>query len=137
MMKSWEFPSNVKIDLLKCVLCNTHSEWHQHLFFECSYASQVWSKVKGYTNILVADIKWDAIVNQLIPMSKSNIGRLALGATSYFIWQERNLRIHKKGARSVEQVFNVIFDTIRLKIHSLHFKKMSCSNWLLEKWKIS
>lgn len=50
------------------------------------------------------------------------IGRLVLSATVYFIWQERNLRIHNKGTRSVDQVFKLIFETIRCKVMSLRFK---------------
>lgn len=54
--------------------------------------------------------KWSDIVDFLKPLSWRNflgniIGRLILGATSYFLWQERNFRLYKKGSKSADKVF--------------------------------
>ncbi|GJR86802.1 hypothetical protein Tco_0210813 [Tanacetum coccineum] len=68
-----------------------------------------------YLNVLnVAGIpgvssQWDDIMLWLLPISKSKtvisiVGRLIVAATSYFLWRERNDRIHGKGDKKVEQV---------------------------------
>lgn len=52
------------------------------------------------------------------------IPNVIIGMTSsYFVWQERNNRIHVKGERNAEQVSKVILDTVRLKLASIKFKK--------------
>ena len=46
----------------------------------------------------------------------SIVGQLVVAATSYYVWQERNNRIHGKGERKTEQVTNIIVDMIRIKL---------------------
>ena len=46
----------------------------------------------------------------------STVARLIVAATSYYVWQERNNRIHGKGERKTEQVTNMIVDMIRIKL---------------------
>ena len=63
----------------------------------------------------------------LLPLSKSKtvtsiVGRLIVAATSYFLWRERNDRIHVKGDKKVEQVSKYVAD-VRLKLASIKFKK--------------
>lgn len=64
------------------------------------------------------------------------MGRLVFGASAYFVWQERNLRVFKKGSRNVDQLYKCIFNTVRLKILTLRLKKSSGFPSLLERWKI-
>ena len=51
------------------------------------------------------------------------VGRLIVAASSYYVWQERNNRLHDSGAKSVEQLVNLILDTVRLKLASIKFKR--------------
>ncbi|GJY74124.1 hypothetical protein Tco_0478555 [Tanacetum coccineum] len=53
----------------------------------------------------------------------SIVGRLIAAATSYFLWCERNDRIHGKGDKKVEQVSKYVADSVRLKPASIKFKK--------------
>ncbi|GKB25453.1 putative reverse transcriptase domain-containing protein [Tanacetum coccineum] len=57
--------------------------------------------------------------------SKNNVdsivGRLIVAASSYFIWQERNNRIHGKGDRRPELVTQIMVYIRRLKLASFHF----------------
>lgn len=66
------------------------------------------------------------------------IGRLVFGASVYFVWQERNNRLFKKGARSCEQLFQVVYNTVRLKLMSirLSFFKDELKYWDLWKLKV-
>nr|GEX07781.1 hypothetical protein [Tanacetum cinerariifolium] len=52
----------------------------------------------------------------------SVIQRLVLGASVYFIWQERNVRLFENKCRTVDVVFNLIVNTFRLKLLSLNVK---------------
>ena len=67
---------------------------------------------------------------------ESIVGRLVLTVASYFLWQERNNRIHDKGNRSTEQVKNVIVDVVRLKLTSIKFKKNIRVEKMKETWKL-
>ena len=52
----------------------------------------------------------------------SIIQRLVVGATVYYIWQERNGRLYQKDERSVEVLFCMIVETIRMRLMSLKIK---------------
>lgn len=45
-----------------------------------------------------------------------------LGASVYFIWQERNSRLFRDKSRSVDVVFDLIKKTVRLKLMGLDIK---------------
>ncbi|GKB59694.1 hypothetical protein Tco_0915880 [Tanacetum coccineum] len=63
--------------------------------------------------------------------------RIVVAATSYYIWLERNGRLFKKKTSTPGQIVDVIFSTVRLKLVTFKFKKMSTkSRLLLDQWKI-
>ncbi|GKC29433.1 hypothetical protein Tco_1036727 [Tanacetum coccineum] len=47
---------------------------------------------------------------------------MVLGASVYFIWQERNVRLFENKFRTVDVVFNLIVNIVRLKLLSLNVK---------------
>nr|GEW82600.1 RNA-directed DNA polymerase, eukaryota, reverse transcriptase zinc-binding domain protein [Tanacetum cinerariifolium] len=51
------------------------------------------------------------------------VGRLIISASSYYIWQERNNRLHVNGSRSVDPLTSVILDIVRLKLSAIKFKR--------------
>ncbi|GKD89345.1 hypothetical protein Tco_1364852, partial [Tanacetum coccineum] len=68
------------------------------------------------------------IVHSLIPISKrrsvrSVVAKLVVAACSYYIWQERNLRLFQNQKRSHNQVIDSIKSSIRFKLLSCSFKK--------------
>ncbi|GJY18410.1 hypothetical protein Tco_0389901 [Tanacetum coccineum] len=86
--------------------------------------------------------QWDDIMLWLLPISKSKtvisiVGRLIVAATSYFLWRERNDRIHGKGDKKVEQVSKYVADSVRLKLASIKFKKNARVRKLMETWKLA
>lgn len=128
-MRQWDVATNINLVDLKCVFCLSQADSHSHFFFECSFSMAVWNKVKVISNLSHVNSKWHDLVSALISLSKRNvlsniIVRLSLCVTAYYIWQERNLRNHKKVARTYEQVYKVIFETVRCKILSLRYKEM-------------
>lgn len=82
-----------------CVLCKSAPESRNHLFFECSYSSQVWEHlVKGilrssYTNV------WNSILHLVMDFSmerkKLFCIRYAFQAAVHALWRERNKIKHK------------------------------------------
>lgn len=125
-----------------CSLCSRQPDTYAHLFFECEFSSKVWNGIKAFANMHNVSSSWKDIIDYRRPLSRRNIlvniiGRLILGSISYFIWQERNFRLFKKGTRSANVIFKLIFATIRVKIMSLRFKETVGVQTLLDRWSIA
>ncbi|GKC91500.1 reverse transcriptase domain, reverse transcriptase zinc-binding domain protein [Tanacetum coccineum] len=105
--RQWDVGSSIDLNLLRCPLCDLVPDSHDHLFFECAFSSQVWSKVRvlcGMDTILPRLIDITSFIN---PISKgkmliSILSRLVLAASSYYIWLERNGRLFKKKTLSLD-----------------------------------
>ncbi|GJT46938.1 RNA-directed DNA polymerase, eukaryota, reverse transcriptase zinc-binding domain protein [Tanacetum coccineum] len=50
---------------------------------------------------------------------------LVFAAAVYFVWQERNFRLFRKIERTADRVFDIIMDTVRLRLMGLNIKR-SC-----------
>ncbi|GKC96050.1 hypothetical protein Tco_1161492 [Tanacetum coccineum] len=68
--------------------------------------------------------------------SRSIIAKLVMAAPGYFIWQERNARLFKNSKRSVNQVIEVIFSSVRLKLLSCRFKKSKDGVYFAQLWSL-
>lgn len=125
-----------------CMFCNAQKDTHNHLFFECEYPTQVWRRLRMLANMHTVPGRWTEVVTYLQPRSRGNtiwsvIGRLVFSAAIYFIWQERNNRVFKKGTRSIEKLHQDIFEVVRLKVLSLTLKHSPNVEKALRIWKIS
>ena len=133
---------DVDLSLLRCPLCEVVPDSHPHLFFECQFSMQVWLQIRLLAGMDGVPPIMDDVLMAIIPTSKgrsvpSIISRLVLAATSYYIWLERNSRLFKRKKSTVDEVVQVIVHTIRLKLVTFKFKKItSRSRLLLDKWKI-
>ncbi|GKB29207.1 putative reverse transcriptase domain, reverse transcriptase zinc-binding domain protein [Tanacetum coccineum] len=140
-LRQWDVGINTDLNLLRCSLCNTQSDSHAHLFFECPYSSKVWKLVRHLADMeLVPPILYD-IVDHLQPMAnkrtaRSIFGKLILAASSYFVWLERNNRLFKNVKRTPEELRDVIMVTVRLKLLSFKFKNSANVISLLDRWKM-
>ncbi|GJS81519.1 hypothetical protein Tco_0748060 [Tanacetum coccineum] len=141
-LRQWDVSPSIDLNLLKCPLCDLVPDSHDHLFFECSFSSQVWSKVRVLYGMDAIPPHLSDVVAFIVPLSKgktvvSIISRIVVAATSYYIWLERNGRLFKKNTSTPGQIVDVIFSTVRLKLVTFKFKKMSTkSRLLLDQWKI-
>ncbi|GJX80091.1 RNA-directed DNA polymerase, eukaryota, reverse transcriptase zinc-binding domain protein [Tanacetum coccineum] len=113
---------------VKCSLCSSGSESHNHLFFECSYSLEVWNHFKELVKWNFAPIALPDIVHYAVgrPINRSIwsiLQRLTIGALVYFIWQERNLRRFQDKCRPVSELCGIIRDNVRLRLMSLKIKK--------------
>nr|GEV26077.1 hypothetical protein [Tanacetum cinerariifolium] len=114
---------------------------HDHLFFDCSFSQQVWSRLKHLACLRGYGSSFDSIVSILLPIgkqksSKSCIGKLVVAAAAYFVWQEHNSRLFKNTKRSAKEVVNCVVSAVRLKLLSCHFKKTKYAMMFASLWEI-
>ena len=141
-LKQWDVGINVDLNLLRCPLCKTQPDSHDHLFFECPFSTKVWSIVLNIAEIQSISPIWNDIIQWILPLAlKDNVdsivGRLILASSAYFIWQERNNRIHAKPSRDEDQVAKVIAEMVWSKLASIKFKKKARVDRMKNIWKIA
>ena len=125
-LRPWDL--NVHTKNANCPLCDVQPDSHEHLFFECVFARQVWDSMKGLAGLPNVNGSITAIVDVLIPIAKhrsvkSVIAKLVVAACSYYIWLERNSRLFSNQKKTLIQVVDTIKSTIRLKLLSCTFRK--------------
>nr|GEW87841.1 hypothetical protein [Tanacetum cinerariifolium] len=138
-LRAWD---NVDWLNLKCALCKLQPDSHEHLFFDCSFAQQVWNRVKDLAGLSNPSPSMDDILHDIAPFAKrrtlkSIVAKLVVVAAAFFIWQERNGRLFKESKLSVSQVSDNILNSVRLKLMSCRIKKSRSALELLHRWKIS
>ncbi|GJR95644.1 homeodomain-like protein [Tanacetum coccineum] len=136
-LQQWDLGPNS----LLCPLCDVQPDSHTHLFFECSFSSQVWMLVRHLADMdTVSPVFHDILlyIQQIAKKrtAKSVFGKLIMAATSYYIWIERNNRLFKNVKRSPDELRDLIMVTVRLKIMTFRFKNTTSATRLLERWKM-
>ncbi|XP_071708111.1 uncharacterized protein [Rutidosis leptorrhynchoides] len=96
-LQTWETRYHSGISSV-CSLCSQVADSHSHLFFECSFASQIWNYSKSLSNVAMGGSQWQdvvACIGQMAAQKTSHliVAKLLFGASVYFIWQERNRRL--------------------------------------------
>nr|GEW18611.1 hypothetical protein [Tanacetum cinerariifolium] len=122
-------------------LCESQPDSHEHLFFECSFAMQVWRHMRDLVGLSHLPRSFEVILDFVTPMAKrrtssSVVSKLVLVASVYFIWLERNDRLFNNNKRTVAQVIECIMSAIRLKLMSCRFKKSKVNLDLMKHWKL-
>ncbi|GKA81906.1 sodium/hydrogen exchanger 6 [Tanacetum coccineum] len=140
-LRQWDVGPSINLNLLRCPLCEMVPDSHSHLFFECSFASQVWFQVRAFTGMSSVPPRLVDVLAFLIPTKGSSvsnvISRIVLAATAYCLWNERNSRLFKKKKSTVDQIVQLITSLVRMKLVTFKFKKMTTgSHLLLDQWKI-
>ncbi|PWA88844.1 Lupus La protein [Artemisia annua] len=141
VLRQWDVGPLIDLNLSRCSLCELVPDSHTHLFFECHFSSQVWTRVMQKIGMSSTLLSLDHITAWLLSYGKSRstnsiISKLVFAASSYFIWQERNARLFKQKKRSIEQVTEVIISTVRLKLLTFHFKRTIRVERVLARWKL-
>lgn len=121
-----------------CVLCKNAPESKNHLFFECSFSSQVWEYlVKGilgsaYTN------DWNHIlrlINDLaVGRNKLFCIRYAFQASVYAIWRERNKIRHEDKPLPLTALKKMIEKGVRNKLSLLRTKGGRGMDGVMQFW---
>ena len=93
-MASW----GIEVNSL-CKLCQNGDETRDHLFFQCSYSNEVWRTILQLCGLNRSIMTWfDELVWAVKRMKGrallSIVMRLAWRASIYYIWRERNRKMH-------------------------------------------
>ncbi|XP_059285018.1 uncharacterized protein LOC132038358 [Lycium ferocissimum] len=96
-----------------CPLCCSVDESLNHLFFTCPYSSIVWGKMLAWQGIIRTPADWSAEVVWAIGQAKGRsvkaiLYRIVLACCLYFVWQERNFRLHQRKRREPEVLLRQI-----------------------------
>ncbi|XP_013583468.1 PREDICTED: uncharacterized protein LOC106292426 [Brassica oleracea var. oleracea] len=102
-----------------CVLCSGHDESRHHLFFDCSYSSQVWTFFLSRLQLTPPQGFEDVLRWLLAPSRDKNmvlIVRLFHQATLYLVWKERNSRVHNSVEKPPGVIIAEIQQILRLRL---------------------
>lgn len=82
-----------------CLLCNSVPESRDHLYFCCSYSWSIWSELASRCSFTPSQ-QWDQSINDLQSSQGPRHARLLIilvwQAIMYFLWMERNNRLHRQ-----------------------------------------
>lgn len=105
-----------------CVICATSDESREHLFFQCPFSSSVWHHFITRVNLHPRQ-SFDAILAWLARPSADHhialICRLFYQVSMYYIWKERNARIHSTTTKTPTALISEIQHTIKLRLDPL------------------
>lgn len=120
-----------------CLLCNAASESRDHLLFNCSFSWSLWSSLAIRCG-LNPEQQWTDVTNQLQQYNSRNWrGRLILltwQCCIYWIWQERNSRLHRNVYRSVDGLIRLIDRQVRDRILSYRTSNPRLSSRMMQQW---
>ncbi|KAL0703929.1 hypothetical protein Bca4012_070354 [Brassica carinata] len=114
-----------------------HPESRNHLFFDCAFSFELWSRLS--TRCCLAPVSsWEQTVAQMGSLRGGKavtlISLLVWQATLYWIWNERNGRIHARPFRTVGVIYKAIDHQIRNKISSFRDTSPSLSSKMMQQW---
>ncbi|CDY36632.1 BnaA07g04250D [Brassica napus] len=112
-------------------------ESRDHLFFDCAFSFDLWSRVS--TRCSLAPIRsWNQTVAQMESLRGNKSARmlplLAWQATIYWLWNERNGRLHATSHRPITVLFSAIDHQIRNKIQSFREGNPLLSSSMMQRW---
>ncbi|XP_060194929.1 uncharacterized protein LOC132624120 [Lycium barbarum] len=99
----------IKVDT-KCCFCQKYDETREHLFVQCEYARQVWTRVGQWMHIQnfpptnwIQHQQW-LIINSKGKSQNAQVFKMVSTEVTYAIWMERNSRLFEKQSRSWEAI---------------------------------
>lgn len=105
-----------------CLLCNTHEETFNHIFYQCSFSYEVLFTVFRHCGWKGSDRQWNSLIDYVLKCKgiRQTISSIALGATVYYIWQERNIRFHGGSSKPVRLIARTIILALRSRLATLN-----------------
>lgn len=120
-----------------CLLCNFSQESRDHLFFNCNLSWTVWSSIALRCQLQPLR-SWSATVTQMQaiqgPKDKRRLSLLAWQCSMYFLWGERNNRLHRNTFRSADSLLRLIDSTVRNRISTFRDQNPRLSSSMLQLW---
>ena len=121
-----------------CVLCKAAIETRNHLFFECSYASQLWEYLAKGILLGTYSINWSLLVRIVTSGSLDKKGmfciRYAFQAAIYAIWRERNRIRHGEKPLPIAMLQKLTEKGIRNKLSLMSTRKRRGLETALQFW---
>ena len=127
------------INSMACVYCQAHIENRNHLFFECKVTSRIWMRVLRLCGQCSLPMRWENELLSVISCKGNSLcsitKRIAWGASIYNLWRQRNARVHENQFISVDSIFYLICNDVRLRITSFQnvvdnpAKRGLCERW--------
>ncbi|KAF2570395.1 hypothetical protein F2Q70_00001947 [Brassica cretica] len=120
-----------------CLLCNSSPESRDHMFFQCGFAWGIWESLAPRTGFIPRR-SWSQTISQLqLLRRRSILGMLTLlcwQSCLYWIWAERNGRLHRQNFRSQDVLIRLIDRQIKDKILSFRSSNPSLSSKMMQLW---
>ncbi|XP_020255476.1 uncharacterized protein LOC109832542 [Asparagus officinalis] len=122
----------------ECVLCSGGIESRDHLFFQCPFSAYIWKLCKLKLQIdamVINDLRTEALKIQSKFKMKDKtykLSRMALSASVWHIWQERNRRIFHAQQMHKLMVFRRLYEDINALLRTCTWKignKIILANW--------
>ncbi|GJR21635.1 DUF4219 domain-containing protein [Tanacetum coccineum] len=140
-LRYWDVDPSTDVNKIRCSLCDTQQDSHEHLFFECKYSSKVWCLVRGLAGMDNVQPVLEDITAWFQPLANKRtiqniVGKILFAASAYYIWLERNNRLFKNTRRSPEELRDLIVVTVRLKLVTFIFKNKARVINFLSSWKM-
>lgn len=110
-----------------CCLCSVSDETRDHLFVDCPYIKILWGlMLRKISGSLISFTSW----TQLLGWSSSDsttsprtLRSIAVQATIYHTWTERNNRVYRSQTLSASDLFRLVDRTIRNTISARKTRK--------------
>uniref|UniRef100_M1DU54 Orf147a protein n=1 Tax=Solanum tuberosum TaxID=4113 RepID=M1DU54_SOLTU len=108
------------IEEVQCVLSEADNETHNPLFLQCMFTAQVWQKILHWLNIQREARRWDeevlwANTHYKGKQARAKVYRMAVAASVYVVWQERNQRIFKQIIKTPGMLVRKIVQEVHLR----------------------
>lgn len=120
-----------------CLLCNANSESRDHLYMDCPFSFDLWTLIATKCQLLPLQ-NWYALINQMTslppPRSKKLLCLLAWKAVMYWLWRERNERLHANTFRTIDSLLKTIDRQIRNHIQSFRESNPALSSKMIQLW---
>lgn len=121
-----------------CVFCKNASETRNHIFFQCSFSSQIWEILTKGILLTNFSHNWDAIVRLIADTAMEKKLRFctkyAFQVTLYMLWRERNKRRHGDQPIPMLGLAKLIDKTIRNKLSLIQAKGARGFDGILQVW---
>lgn len=105
-----------------CLLCDSGEENCSHMFFECTYSSEVWSSFFTHRDLSPPVLFEDIVVWVSSPSRIKkliSICKLIFQAVVYGLWRERNSRLHSSTSKPAALLVKEIQLLLRAKLAGL------------------
>lgn len=120
-----------------CLLCNSEVENINHLFFDCSYNSLVWSSIAHHCQLQAPSNRDDNIHMLQSLCGNKDLRRLTIlshQASIYWLWNEWNTKLHQQTFRSIDTLIASIDRHIWNNISSFRETNSRASSAMIQLW---